>query len=348
MKIAIFQNFFKPYNKGGAENVVENMIDKLKNQGHEVFLITTKPKKQGEIKEYNHSIKTYQISSSCHRLEEKNMAWKLIWHFSNICNPKRRIKLRKILKDEKPGVCISHNLIGLGLFLPRISNKLNIKHIHFLHDIQLLHPSGLMMWGQEHIINSYLAKIYQAINRHFFKDIYKAISPSSWLMKEHLNKGFFKQAIAEIKPLNKLNKEIVKTKRNNSFLFVGQIENHKGIEFLIDTFKEIENKDIELKVVGKGKELDRLRQLNKNDKRINFLGRLNPNEVKQVMSESCALIVPSLCYENSPTVIYEANENNLPVIASAIGGISELIKDSKMLFIPNDKEDLKTKIKQFI
>jgi glycosyltransferase involved in cell wall biosynthesis len=47
--------------------------------------------------------------------------------------------------------------------------------------------------------------------------------------------------------------------------------------------------------------------------------------------------VPSLCYENSPAVIYEAFAAGLPAIGSKLGGIAELIGDDALLFAP--KED---------
>ena len=50
-------------------------------------------------------------------------------------------------------------------------------------------------------------------------------------------------------------------------------------------------------------------------------------------SKADYLIVPSLCYENSPTVIYEAFSIGLPVIASKIGGVSELVKNEYNGFV---------------
>ncbi len=349
MKIAVFQNFYFPYNKGGAENFVKESISKLQNQNHQIILITTKPKDQKKFREEVDMIKTYRIPSKCHSLSEKSVLWRFFWHISNIYNPKREKIVKTILKNEKIDLCISHNLIGLGLFLPKLFFKLKIKHIHYLHDIQLLHPSGLMFWGKEGILNTCIAKKYQCINKYYFKHLYKVISPSSWLMKEHLNKGFFKQSAAEIKALKEINENTEKENRHkNSFLFVGQVEKHKGIEFLLNTFTKIENKNIELKVIGDGKDFNRLQELFKDDKRIIFLGRKNKEEVESQMKKSSVLIVPSLCYENSPTVIYEAKENNLTTIASSIGGVSEIIENPKLLFIPENEEDLLEKINMFI
>ena len=45
------------------------------------------------------------------------------------------------------------------------------------------------------------------------------------------------------------------------------------------------------------------------------------------------MIVPSLCYENSPTVIYEAFSQGVPVIAADIGGVAELVKEGETGFV---------------
>jgi len=64
------------------------------------------------------------------------------------------------------------------------------------------------------------------------------------------------------------------------------------------------------------------------------------------MRRSDCLVVPSFCYENSPTTIYEANKIGLSVIASRLGGIPELIeRKDDFLFEPKNKEDLISKMK---
>jgi glycosyltransferase involved in cell wall biosynthesis len=53
-----------------------------------------------------------------------------------------------------------------------------------------------------------------------------------------------------------------------------------------------------------------------------------PNErVAQVLAEIDVLLMPSLCYENTPLVIYEALASGTPVIATAEGGMRELVEE---------------------
>ena len=66
--------------------------------------------------------------------------------------------------------------------------------------------------------------------------------------------------------------------------------------------------------------------------------------MQELMCRAKCLVVPSLCYENQPTVIIEAQQNGLPVIASDIGGIPEILKP-EFLFKAGDREELIKKMK---
>ena len=62
------------------------------------------------------------------------------------------------------------------------------------------------------------------------------------------------------------------------------------------------------------------------------------------------IVVPSICYDNSPMVIYESFTHSTPVIGSNIGGIPELIDDNVngRLFNPGDVNDLKNVLEDTI
>lgn len=340
MKIILAHNLYGVYAKGGAEKAVQRMAEDFISKGHEVVIISTEPKSdkykkiEAEIKDETNNPRKIYIPSKYYYLHQTPKALRLFWHFNNFCNPIKLAKYKKIIKQEKPDLVISHNLVGLGFFFNRVLEKNNIRHEHFLHDIQLLHPSGLMIKNQEKKLDSLAARAYQYITKSYFKKINKIISPSSWLLEEHISRGFFENLDSEIRPLMETKREQEKreSEKNNKFIFVGQLEEHKGIIFLIQAFKKIKDDNLSLTILGSGEAEKKAKELARDDKRINFLGYLDKDQLKNEMINSDALIVPSLCYENSPTVIYEANELNLKVIAADIGGISEIIKTRDKLF----------------
>jgi len=354
MKICLINNLYKPYTRGGAEVIVELISQGLLNKNIKVVVISTMPffVKNLPIVENKINIKNYYLSSNYYNLSKMPKFFRLFWHFFDLFNFFICNKVENILIKENPDIVITHNLKGLSYLLPRVIKKLRIKHIHYLHDIQLIYPSGLMIYGQEQQNQKFFAKIYQIICCRLFGSPDTVISPSKWLLDYHKNKKFFpnskKIVLANPTPVfakNFKNKLI----KNNvfQFLYVGQIDDHKGIIFLINVFNKLikENKkNISLIIAGDGSKLDDIKK-NINKKYINILGKIDRESVAKYLNQVDCLIVPSLCYENSPTVIYEAFSMGLPVIASKIGGITELMKDNQeMLFEPGNKDDLINKI----
>ena len=71
---------------------------------------------------------------------------------------------------------------------------------------------------------------------------------------------------------------------------------------------------------------------------ITFLGNLSHDNVIEEMAQARCLVLPSVCYENFPLSLAEAYSVGLPVIASRIGSLIELIDDgvTGLHFEPND------------
>ena len=68
-----------------------------------------------------------------------------------------------------------------------------------------------------------------------------------------------------------------------------------------------------------------MRQNAAGDDRISFPGPYDQDQLAQVLADADVLVVPSTWYENTPFVILEAFEAGVPVVASDLGGMSELV-----------------------
>ena len=335
MKICLINNLYKPYNRGGAERIVELQAEGLAKAGHEVFVITTKPLfAKSDIRHPTSDIR--YLSGLYYNLNKIPKILRLPWHLVDMFDIGNYLRIKSILKKEKPGIVITHNLKGLSYLIPKAVKCLKIKHIHILHDVQLLHPSGLMLCQKEKKLDGFFAKIYTNLCRWLFASPTVVISPSEWLLKLHQEKNFFKNSKLLIlpNPAPSTSNSPLLCRRGARgkvfrFLYVGQIEKHKGILFLIKSFSILCHglgyRGFELVIAGNGSKLKKARQLAKPNKYIKFLGWKDKEGVRQLMDSADCLIVPSLCYENSPTVIYEAASTGLPVMAARLGGIPELI-----------------------
>ena len=384
MKICFINNLYKPYNKGGAETVIENIMSGLVFRGHEVVLITLGRK--DEVKIVNENIKIYYIKvfnifsfldidnpvnpvkNTGHGVSN-NILLKLIWWLINIFNIYSYIKIKRILEQEKPDIINLHNLTGIGFLtfgLARVvgARRQACKSILTLHDIQLAYPSGKLIYGQE---NNFINK---NILRYFYEKLTKflagspdvVISPSKWLLDFYNNKKFFKNSEKYILK-NPVAFSIMSSRRKSGpreirldsglrrndkkvikFLYVGQVEEYKGIFLLLNIFSKLKN--YKLNIVGSGKDLEKAKKFaNKNNlKNIIFYNKLNTEYLNKIYLNSDILIFPSLTYENCPTVILEAFSFGLPVIASRIGGVPELVENDKTgwLFEPCNEKELES------
>ena len=82
-----------------------------------------------------------------------------------------------------------------------------------------------------------------------------------------------------------------------------------------------------------------------NNKSIKFLGWLGDGSADKLLSQADCLVYPSLVYENCPNAIQRALSVGLPVLASNLGGIPELLSSGAgILFKPADVSDLAQKM----
>ena len=114
---------------------------------------------------------------------------------------------------------------------------------------------------------------------------------------------------------------------------MGRFVPEKGIDLLLDVFSNIKNKNIELFFMGTGPEEEKINKMLALDSRIHNVGFLNGDEKLHVFQECDVLILPStstsIFSETFGLVLLEAYMSGMPCIASASGGIPEVVENQK-------------------
>ena len=343
MRICFISNLYPPHGRGGAERVVEEEAKALKALGHDVCVITSEPvREDGSVDPrmtVEHGIRVYRFFPLnlffYGEIGRHAAPARLIWHLWDLRNGAAARVIQELLDRERPDIVHTHNLKGLGLGLPRVIRRLGLRHAHTLHDVQLAVPSGLIIKGKEQAfgVADPLSRLFAAAARSAFGSPDLVISPSKFLMRFYEERGFFPRSekILLPNPAPAAKTRPHAPSAETRFLFLGQIERHKGILLLIEAFRRLakERPKIRLDIVGTGSAVEAASRAAGKDVRVAFYGKRNPAQFPELFSKVDYTVVPSLCYENAPTVIVESFAYGAPVIAADIGGAAELVQDRR-------------------
>lgn len=126
------------------------------------------------------------------------------------------------------------------------------------------------------------------------------------------------------------------------FLFVGRLSAEKGLTVLAQAAALVVV-GLALRVAGTGPQSAILDGV----PGVFPLGALSADAVRSEMERALALVMPSIWYETFGLVIIEAFACGLPVIASRLGAMAELVTDGEtgLLFNPGDATDLANKLR---
>jgi glycosyltransferase involved in cell wall biosynthesis len=129
-------------------------------------------------------------------------------------------------------------------------------------------------------------------------------------------------------------------------LFAGRISPEKGVRTLLRGWQRVNS--VDLKIVGDGPLLDEVRRFVQTEKlaSVETLAQRPHREVVDLMTGARFLVVPSEWYETFGLVIIEAFACGVPVIASRLGAMAEIVEGERtgLLFNPGDPEDLANKV----
>ena len=361
MKILLINNFH--YRKGGSETVYFNTADILQQHGHEVIFFSCVDEKNEPCRQQDFFIKP------------NNKLSKLKGAIRYFYNTEAKRKIEKLILAEKPDIAHIHLFWGgISPSVLNVLHKYNIPVVHTVHDYRMVCPAYTFRTPNGNICEDCQGKHFYKCVKHrcskgslvqsilmaaemyernmFFnptKKIDGFIFVSEFSRAKHIEyaPAFAKVASTVIYNTTKQPaEEFLSHKDRRYFLYFGRLSSEKGVETLINAFKELP--DIRLMIVGTGEEETRLKELAASFNNIEFKGYKQGDDLKRIISDASFIIVPSEWYENNPMTIIEGYMQGVPVIGSAIGGIPEIIENGKTgyTFTCRDRNDLIAKIKK--
>ncbi len=309
MNIVVFSSYFLPH-KGGVENYVYQTSKRLVKKGHKVWVVTAllKGAKKDELID---GIRVLRVPAF---------------------EPLRdKLTVPLVLKDlDKIGridVIITHTrFYPLSLAGGVISRWKGIPWLHIEH--------GTSQVSYSNPVANIGARVVDA-------------TAGKWILCNARVAGVSKASCAFVKKFGARSCEVIyngvdtkffdddkKKHKGVKVVFVGRLIEEKGVRDLVAAVKGL---NVELSIVGSGPLLGKL---------PHCVGEKSQKEIREILSKSDILVNPSYG-EGLPTSVLEAGAMGLAVIATDVGGTSEIIDNGKNGFLvhPGNIAELREKIK---
>lgn len=368
--ILICANVYPPNFIGGAELIAHYQARFLKERGYKVIVLA------GDISDADSRYSMRQDDYdglSVFRVSLQPQDYSS--DFVNFSNRAIEAHFNTLLDGFSPDVVHMHNIIGLSAGIIHAAKRKGIKTVLTLHDHWgFCHKNTLIKKNNE-ICQDYsrcvdcLPFISDGVGKNIpirmrrdflmlqLSDVDVFISPSLYLAETYVRAGIPIDRVKVIWYGIDVAKYsgIIKKQRSGKvrFTFIGRFGLHKGINVILDALDLIQFRDrVEVNLVGTGELNTHLQERVEKSglHAVRFWGMVGNERIEEVFRETDVLILPSIWPENQPVTITEAMASRTPVIASAIGGIPELVTDgyNGYLFRPGSAEELAEKMSEFV
>ena len=356
MKICVVSNLFPPRIIGGAEVMASHVAQALRAAGHTVSVVTTAPRAETGS-DVGRDVRIHRIATG-------NLYWpgaapaaplalKPLWHAIDLWNPVVYRRVREIVRKESPDVVHTHNLGGLSAAVWSAARAERVPIVHTPHDYALTCVRAMRLTRGGRICERPCATcgIRGAWLRRLSEMVAAVAAPSRFVLERHLALGFFRRAQAHIVPYALADTPAIVAGAGEGplgVLLLGQLRAHKGIRVVLEALAKAPDVDLRLDIAGTGELMAACRAAAVNDARIQVHGFVAGPAKSSLFARSHVLLCPSTWWDVSPVVILEAFAHGLPVVASRIGGIPELVDDGRTGFLvePGDAAGLARRLRQ--
>lgn len=380
MKILVIH--YRYYIEGGPERYLFNIKDVFEKKGHEVIPFSLAYPESVDNQYLSYFPKP--VIEEFHLSKAKISFTKKVKSALNyIYNKDAKEKLKQLIKDTKPD--IAYVLIYSGKLTYSVIEACKEMKVPVVHRISefyhycvkssffregkictecLDNPKACIQHKCVHnskakSILNYYAELKEKKSgiRNYFSQI---ICPSSFTQKIYQKNNIFKNATIHHIPTlfnfsdkENISKELfMKRKNDKQICYIGRVCQEKGIDTLIDAFKKLSDKEIKCTLHLTGCFDDEYGNYIKqkiNDLKLQNVmvyGFLPKEKTFEIINNSFISIIPSIWYDNMPNSFIESQAYGLPVIASDIGSLTELVEEgiNGYLFTPDNSDILADEI----
>lgn len=274
-------------------------------------------------------------------------------------------QFRRCLEVFQPDVVHFHNIFALSAGFIDVCRMLGIPTVMTLHDYwpicikntmltgsdEICRHNGLACLGCERMVSDaepVLLPVRNTLMKLRLRQIDRFIAPSRYVAERFVDHGVPWERMRVIPygiKTGSFGPGGVRGPRHGRcrivFGYIGYWGMHKGVEFLVRAIRHLRWRhrcEVRIAGVGDPPYVAYLRTLSRDldvGNVVRFMDRIPHDRVAQWYGEIDALVLPAIWPENEPVTVLEAMAAGRPVIASAVGGLTEMIQDGKTgLLVP--------------
>lgn len=353
---------------GGEERHVQDLSRELVKRGHTVTIATLDTPGSPEF-EIDNGLRIYRLKGTLRRGRwlysqvERN-------HAPPLPDPEVTLALRRIIAEEKPEIVHAHNWI-LYSYLP-LKGWSGVPLVLSVHDHSVVCVQKRLMNFGAACDGPNLMKCLRCASNHYgsikgkatflshqimkpavqaavdmFLPVSKATAISNGLIKEELPFEIIPNFVPN--DMDSSHDDVAEYTSqlppDGYLLFVGDLSLDKGVGVLLRAYTELKNPP-PLVLIGR-KRPDTPEQLPEG---VFMMNSWPHTAVMRAWQRSSIGLVPSLCVETFGIVALEAMSMGKPVIASRIGGLTDVVKDGETgyLIAPGDSAALAQTIQRLL
>ncbi len=342
MRFLMATSFFPPHHFGGDAVYVRQLVDALRQRGHEVDVVCCYDAYrisggQVDLGEAENDSTVFRLSSPFGKLSP------VVTHFTGDPGLKRAA-LRKIF-DRDYDVVHFHNvsLIGGPGILPMSRAPLTL---FTAHEHWTVCPTHIFWKNQSkacdrkecfscQLRSGRPPQLWRYTNfaANAFNSVDHIFAPSDFTQGA-LEEGGIRRPMSVLRLFApKAYEEVAPNspEQRPTFLFVGRVTKSKGVGELVRLFAQ--RPSYRLQVVGDGDLLDALRASAKDLRNVEFLGRQSRAQLPALYRRATAVILPSLAPESFGLATIEGFTQGTPAIVRDAGGAGEVIRETGAGFV---------------
>ncbi|VVB94830.1 D-inositol-3-phosphate glycosyltransferase [uncultured archaeon] len=331
MKILMLNYEYPPLG-GGASPVTKSLAEELVKLGHSVDVVTMGFKGLKQKEEIN-GVTVYRVPSI---RKQRNVCQ--THEMLSYCYSAYRF-LPELLKENKYDICHTHFIIPTGVV--SYLNKSKIPYIITSHgsDVPNYNPDR---FGMQH-------RLLKPIWKEIVRNAACITSPTQFLRDLILENFGEENYCNTIKVIpNGINpKNFTPKKKENKILVVTRLFERKGVQYVIDAMKGVN--DYRLVICGDGPYKKNLAERIKRSgsDNIELLGYVN-NERLKYEYETSSIFIFSSSAENFPVVLLEAMVSGCAIITTNVTGCPEVVGDAAILIEPKSSESIRNALVELI